>query len=699
MKHKKMKQKKNFSFYLAIFLILVIFGFLLSTITLPRNLRLQLENMRYVSKVYDQRGKLIGNLFSHRRIWVPSEKISPYLKKAVIAVEDTRFYQHMGVDPIGIARAVYHMLKPGGIKQGGSTITQQLAKISLLTLDRTPSRKIQDIFYALLIERTYTKDEILELYLNSINLAHGNIGVEAAARYYFGKSAVDLNLEEAALIVGIIPSPENYSPFKHPDTAKKRRNLVLKIMLEQEFITQAQYKMALNRNIQLVSKQEAISVGAYFLDYLREVLVKEEGFTEEELLWGGYKIYTTLDLDCQQEAERVMKTLPHYSAKVQPEAALVTLDPSTGGILAMTGGRDYTTTQLNRSVKAYRQPGSALKPFVYATALEKNYTAASILEDKPVSYLLKNGEEWAPENNDHEFQGKVTLRQALRESVNTIAVQLVDELGIATVANQLEKMGIHSLVKQGAANDLNYAPLALGGLTKGVTPLELAAAYTSFANQGNYVKPNALTKILDPQEKVIKAYKPAKGIPVISPQTAYIMTMLMQDVVENGTGWRAQLPNQPVAGKTGTSSAYTNAWFVGYTPEYLTTVWIGNDRQEEPMRYQEGAIGGGTAAGLWKTYMQRITSGLPIREFTEPSGIIWANIDPETGKAIPSWTGKNTYKEVFAEDNVPESTAFKVWRWFTSWPKKSRTEEPPAPEGETPPGTKENNFELLNFSY
>ncbi|NLW56584.1 MAG: PBP1A family penicillin-binding protein [Firmicutes bacterium] len=722
-----LRNKKNFPFYLAIFLLLVICGFVISTITMPRDLRLKLENMRFVSKVYDQRGQLIGNLFSHRRIWVPADKISPHLKKAVIAIEDSRYYRHFGIDPIGIARAVYHTLKPGGIKQGGSTITQQLAKISLLTYDRTITRKLQDIFYALLIERTYTKEEILELYLNSINLAHGNIGVEAAARYYFGKSAANLRLEEAALIAGIIRSPENYSPFKHPETARKRRDLVLQKMLEHEFITEAQYKMAVKRDLQLVTQEEAIPVGAYFLDYLREILVKEEGFTEEELLWGGYNIYTTLDLACQQEAERLMKKLPRYSTQIQPEAALVTLDPATGGILAMIGGRDYTTSPLNRSVKAHRQPGSALKPFVYATALENNYTAASFLEDQPVTYLLNNGKEWTPENNDHQFRGKVTLRQALRESVNTIAVQLVDQLGITTVANQLEKMGIHSLVKQGKANDLAYAPLALGGLTKGVTPLELAAAYTSFANQGNYVRPYALNKITNPQGKVIKAYKPAKGIPVISPQTAYIMTMLMQDVIENGTGERARLGDRPAAGKTGTTNNYTNAWFIGYTPEYLTAIWLGNDRQEEPMRYKEGVIGGGTAAQLWGAYMQRITSGHPVREFTEPAGIIWADVDPETGKAVPAWAAKNTYKEVFAEDNVPASPAFKIWHWLTSWPKKGRTKEAPGSVEETPPETglqpEQNNngatensrgqleqeqglsekhlppLELLNFSY
>ncbi|HHW13026.1 MAG TPA: PBP1A family penicillin-binding protein, partial [Firmicutes bacterium] len=590
--------------YYVLFALLVLVGFLFATVSLPRDLRAKLENMRYVSKVYDRHGRLIGDLFAHRKIWVTFDQISPYLKQAVIATEDTRFYRHFGLDPIGIGRAVIQTLLPGGMKQGGSTITQQLAKVSLLTYDRTITRKLQDMFYALLIERTYTKDEILELYLNSINLAHGNVGVEAAARYYFDKSAAKLNLEEAALLAGIIRSPENYSPFKHPEVAKNRRNLVLRLMWEQGLITEKQYQTAIAKDLGVKPQQARSSVGAYFIDYLREYLTTEEGFTEEELLWGGYKIYTTLDLDFQQAAELTLKHLPRYSAAVQPEAALVTLDPSTGAILAMVGGRDYQTSPLNRSVKAHRQPGSAIKPFIYATALEHNFTAATILDDHPLEIPLENGTVWTPENNNGEYQGRITLRRALRESVNTIAVQLVQTLGIPTVAGQLEQMGIESLVREGKVNDLGYAPLALGGLTKGVTPLELAAAYTSFANQGQYCKPYPVVRITDYQGRTIKTFKPKPAREVITPQTAYIMTMLLKDVVDQGTGQRAKLPDgRPVAGKTGTTNDYTNAWFVGYTPEYLTTVWIGNDRQEEPMRYKEGVIGGGTAAAVWRDYM------------------------------------------------------------------------------------------------
>lgn len=673
------KKRKIPRLYYVFFCFFVLVGFFFATISLPRDLRSKLENMRYVSKVYDRHGRLIGDLFSHRRIWVTSNQISPYLKQAVIATEDTRFYRHFGLDPIGIGRAVVQTLSPNGIKQGGSTITQQLAKVSLLTYDRTITRKLQDMFYALLIERTYTKDEILELYLNSINLAHGNVGVEAAARYYFDKSAAKLNLEEAALLAGIIRSPENYSPFKHPDVAKNRRNLVLRLMWEQELITEKQYQTAITKDLGVKPQQARSSVGAYFIDYLRDYLMTAEGFTEEELLWGGYKIYTTLDLDYQETAELTLKNFPRYSAAVQPEAALVTLDPATGAILAMVGGRDYQTSPLNRSVKAHRQPGSALKPFVFATALEQNFTAATILYDHPLEIPLENGTVWTPENSNREYQGKITLREALRESVNTIAVQLVQTLGVPTVATQLEQMGIESLVREGKANDLGYAPLALGGLTKGVTPLELAAAYTSFANQGRYCKPYPVERITDYQGKTLKTFKPKPGREVISPQTAYIMTMLLIDAVEQGTGQQAKLPDgRPVAGKTGTTNNYTNAWFVGYTPEYLTTIWIGNDRQDEPMRYKEGAIGGRTAAALWRNYMEQITANRPVVAFAEPEGIVWAHVDTETGQAIPAWVNKETYLEVFAENRVPESTSYKVWQWLTTWPKKISREKAPS---------------------
>jgi penicillin-binding protein 1A len=648
--------------------------------TLPKNMRQKLEKVQRASAVYDRHNQLIGNLYYSRRVWVDGNGISKALRQAAVATEDSRFYEHNGVDMRGIARAVYHNLLPGGSLEGGSTITQQLAKISLLSSARTLVRKVRDITLALQIEQTYTKDEILTMYLNSVYLGHGNVGAEAAARYYFGKSAGKLNLSEAAVLAGIIRSPENYSPVKHPRAARTRRNWVLQKMLEQKMITKTQYKTALASEIHLAKTSNLATVGGYFLDYVRECLLKE-GFAEADLQFGGYKIYTSLDLKWQKAAERVMRELPKTpGAKQQPEGALVSVDPQTGEIAAMVGGHSYVATQYNRSVRSYRQPGSAIKPFVYATALEKGFTAASILEDKPLTIVLSNGRSWSPENYDRIYRGRLTLREALRDSVNTVAVQLLQETGIKAAVEQMERMGINSLVKQGTNNDLSLAPLSLGGLTKGVTPLELTAAYMPFANLGVYVKPFAVRRITDRQGNILKQFQTAKHS-ALSPQTAYIMTQLMKDVVEKGTGKRAALPGYVVAGKTGTTSDYTNAWFVGYTPQLATTVWLGNDSQGAPMRAAGGNIGSAAAAQLWSNYMKQVVAEHPAEQFKEPDGIVWANVSLETGKVIPGLFGRNGYKEVFNANNVPESGVYKIWKWF--FPGRKAQKQPeisPAPE-------------------
>jgi penicillin-binding protein 1A len=381
----KISANQSLSFKRKVFAGALLF-FICSTLiygaALTKDMRQKLENIRLASAVYDRNGQLVGNLFYYRRIWVPISKISTTLQNAVVAIEDSRFYKHNGIDLRGMTRAVFNDLIPGGAMQGGSTITQQLAKIVLLSSERTIGRKLQDITYALEIEKTYTKKEILEFYLNSIYLAHGNVGVESAARTYFGCSAAKLNLSQAATIAAIIRSPENYSPFNHPTEAKKRRDLVLKKMLEQKYITQKQYQTAISLGLGVVRRTATASVGAYFIDYVHEYLVQKLKFTEDELRFGGYQIHTTLNLGYQKAAEQALTTIPKFQATIQPQAALVTLDPITGEILAMAGGRDYAASQLNRAVKAYRQPGSAVKPFVYATAFENGYTAASIFEDQ-----------------------------------------------------------------------------------------------------------------------------------------------------------------------------------------------------------------------------------------------------------------------------------------------------------------------------
>ncbi|TCL75239.1 penicillin-binding protein 1A [Hydrogenispora ethanolica] len=657
--------------WLITIMIFILGGTAVYAANLTRDMQQKLENIRMASAAYDRNGKLIGNLYFYNRIWASSDRMTRDLRNAAVAIEDSRFYQHNGIDIRGMARAVIKDLMPGGGMEGGSTITQQLAKISLLSSERTLGRKIQDISLALEIEQVYTKKEILEMYLNSVYLAHGNVGVEAAARYYFGKSANQLTLAQSATLAGMIQSPENYSPIKHPTQAKGRRNVVLQKMLEQKYITKAQYQRAIKEPLRVTGRSNATAVAGYFLDYLREDLLKHEGFTEDQLRFGGYKIYTTLDLNIQKAAEATMTQLPKVPAKVQPQGALVSLNPKNGGILAMVGGSSYRESQYNRAVRSARQPGSAIKPFVYATALERGYTAANIMEDKPISFTLGNGKTWAPINYDRTFHGRMSLREALRNSTNTVAVQLLQEVGVRNVAEQMERMGITTLVKQGATNDLNLAALGLGGLTKGITPLELAAAYIPFANQGEYQRPYCVTKVLDRHGNLFKQYGPAASKKVLTPQTAYIMTVLMQDVVERGTGVRARLAERPVAGKTGTTSDYTNAWFVGYTPDVLTALWIGNDQQGQPMIYKRLNLGSASAAELWGKYMKRLDLRKTPAQFEEPEGIVWAEVDRHSGQAVPGWLSKDTYQEVFDEKNVPQSTAYKVWHWFFQEPKPS----------------------------
>ncbi|MGE5559424.1 MAG: transglycosylase domain-containing protein [Bacillota bacterium] len=655
---------------------------------LNTGMRRKLEDIRMASVVYDRNGRVVGNLYHYRRIWAPLSQTADYFEKAVVAAEDARFYRHVGIDPAGIVRAFYHNLKPGGAMEGGSTITQQLAKITLLSQERTFIRKISDIFYALQIERIYTKKEILELYLNSAYLGHGNVGAEAAARYYFEKSADRLSLSESALLAGIIRSPENYSPVKHPAIAVQRRNMVLWRMMQLKMISKSEYRQALSAKVDIVKKTEGATTAGYFLDYIRNWLL-EKGFTEEQLRFGGYKIYSTLDLVYQKEAEKTLRLYPeNVPGGIQPQGALITLDPESGGILAMVGGRNYGKSQYNRAVYSYRQPGSAIKPFVYTAALEKGYTAASRLEDKELAFTIPGGSEWRPENYDHIFRGTISLREALRNSVNTIAIQLVNDIGVNEVASLMERMGIGSLVTSGSNNDLNLAPLALGGLTRGVTPLELATAYLPFAGQGSGGRPVCIYTVKNKQGKVVKKFEYRKK-QVITPQRAYIMTMLMKDVVDQGTGWKAKLPDRPAAGKTGTTSDYTNAWFVGYTPDLLTVVWLGNDRQDQAMKYRDRNIGSTTAAAIWNTYMKNITAGHRPLDFTEPPGIVWADVDPRSGKAVLSWFSSGTYKEVFEADRIPESGPYNFWRKFFSGkaaPQKkpeSRQEEPePITEGE-----------------
>ena len=571
---------------------------------------------------YDMNQKEFARLYVENRVEVPFDKIPLLFKKSIVDVEDNRFYEHRGIDLRSIARAVWVDLRGGGYIEGGSTITQQLARNVLLTQKKAISRKIQEVFLAMSIERNYTKDEILERYLNQICFGQGAYGVEAAARTFFGKSVSELNLSEIALLTGLPKNPSGFSPFTHPLVAKERRATVLDQMVKYGSITPAEAQTAKNSPLGVIPLSPQKRRAAYFRDY---VIQKLHGTIDEQTLYtGGYKIYTTLDILAQDAAEQAAASLnggkPDEKGVWQPQFALTALDPKTGFIKAMIGGRDYGNTQLNRAVAAYRQPGSTIKPFVYTAALDSRiYTPSSILRDEPLSYPTDNGTPYTPHNYDNKFRGDITLRDALENSVNMIALKLVESLGPSQIVDYARRMGLKSLVVSGPQNDLNLASLALGGLTKGVTPLEMAAAYTPLANQGIYVEPVAVLEVKDAEGNTIFEDRPHKRI-ALSEETAYLMTDMMRGVIMRGTGQAAMI-DRPAAGKTGTTSDNTNAWFIGYTPDLLAAVWIGNDQQNKPVRLNNTIIGSGKAAAIWGAFMRKALSLTPPSDFVPPAGI------------------------------------------------------------------------------
>ncbi|NLG85448.1 MAG: PBP1A family penicillin-binding protein [Firmicutes bacterium] len=572
------------------------------------------------SIVYDLKGREVGRFFAlENREPIPLSQIPQVVRDAVIAVEDARFYTHRGVDLRAIVRAAWADIRGGGLIEGGSTITQQLARNALLTQRKLISRKIREAFYAMAIERKYSKDQILEFYLNQVYFGHGAYGIQCAAKTFFGKEAKDLDLAEAALLAAILKSPKYYDPYLYPEAARRRRAVVLQQMVKYGYITQAQAKAAASEPLGVVPLKPRERRAAYFLEYIERQLASK--FRRLELDTGGFRIYTTLDNDIQAAAEAMVAQMrpgrPDAKGIVQPQVALVALDPTTGYIKAMVGGRDFGNTQLNRADRAYRQPASTIKPFVYTAAIDsRTFTPASVLVDEPVSFKNNDGTSYNPRNYDGKYRGAITLQEAIEQSVNVIAVKLVDRLGPARVANYAKKMGLSSLVFTGRQNDLNLASLALGGLTRGVTPLELAAAYTPLANRGIKVEPLAILKVTDRQGNVLFEQRPRRRV-VLDEATAYVMTNMLRRVVTHGTGRQAYLDEfHPVAGKTGTATRNVNAWFVGYTPNLLAAVWIGNDRQDQPLPF-----GSGEAARLWAVFMRQAVRHLPVASFVPPAGV------------------------------------------------------------------------------
>jgi len=626
-----------------------------------------------VSKFYSEDGELIAEYFVERREVVPLNKIPVSLIQAFVAGEDARFFRHRGLDYIAILRASVKNLFSGEIVQGGSTITQQVVKSLLLSPEKSIWRKLKEAILAYRIEKYLTKDEILYLYLNQIYLGHGAYGVAAASEVYFGKPVDQLTLAEGALLAGLTQAPSKYSPLSHPEQAKRRQLYILNRMVEEGFISPFDSLEASQRPLRFSPRHNPfLEKAPHFSDHVKRYI--EEKYGKERLLRGGLRVYTTLDTRMQRAAQeaveaglRELEKRQKYSASGEsqsPEAALVSIDLETGYVKALVGGRDFKKSQYNRAIQARRQTGSAFKPIVYASALDRGYTPVSILVDSPLVFE-SGGKVWRPKNFDGKFLGPITVRTALTHSVNVVTVKLAQHLGIEYIHEYARRLGISSPLSDDLSVALGSSSLSLFELTK---------AYGVFANQGRALKPIFVKKVTDQNGKVLEENLPPfrpegssspsedgtsnplsqpvayenDGNRLISPQTAYIMTHLLQGVVQNGTGWRAKSLGRPVAAKTGTTDQFFDAWFIGYTPELVTGVWVGFDSDRS---LGEGETGARAAAPIWVDYMSKALKDKPIKDFPIPLGIEFMRVEPRTGH--PS-SRKDALLECFREGSIAE---------------------------------------------
>ncbi|NWF75771.1 MAG: PBP1A family penicillin-binding protein [Nitrospirae bacterium] len=704
------------------------------------------------TRIYSDDDVLIGELKAEKGIFVPIEKIPLHMINAVIAVEDSRYWKHKGVDYLAILRALVKDILYIELKEGGSTITQQLAKVIFLTPEKTLKRKIREAALAFKIEKNLDKKEILELYLNKIYFGHGAYGVEMASKTYFGKSVRNISLSEAAVIAGLIRAPAIYSPYNDITKARERQLTVLSRMEDEGYIKKSDKDAALKQPLYLSSTRKYIEANNYFIEYIKRYL--EEKYGEEKVYKENLKVYTTLDrraqiiaakaiqqglreldkrrgwrgpiehksdIDIEKELkmkdivntvvtnsgdissglvlkvsnkEAIIKTrgilgklsiddakwaskvIDSKSGKVkfmkefslinilQPgdvvkvsiknrsgdavhlrleqepevEGALIAIEQETGFIRAMIGGYDFIKSSYNRAAYAKRQPGSAFKPIIYAAALDHGFTPASIFIDEPVTYPGGPGGNWTPENADREYYGPITLREALTYSRNVVTVKLAEEIGIQNLIDFARNMGI----KADMPHDLT---IALGSLS--LTPLDLALSYCVFANGGMKINPIAIKYITDSKGRIIESNEP-EAEEILNPQTAFLITSIMEDVVKKGTGWRAKSLGRPVAGKTGTTNDYRDAWFVGYSPHLVAAVWVGFDDMRPLGHHETGAQ---AASPIWVSFMKNFLTEEP-EEFPIPEGIISCTIDPTTGLLVKD--DSKGMKEYFIEGTEPK---------------------------------------------
>ena len=621
------------------------------------------------SQVLARDGSLIGEIGRQWRTVVPLRELPRYLPQAFVAVEDQRFYQHDGVDLVGVAGALKDAL--GGNPRGASTITQQLVGNMhpdiIDRTDRSIGRKLREQSAAREMEKRYSKEQILEAYLNFIHFGSRYYGVESAARHYFAKSATTLTLAESAVLAALPKGPALYDPVRHKDRARARRNLVLSLMASQGFITRDQAQAAQREPLAVAPNAGFAEPSPYFVDVVR-VQAERAGVNVTE---GGYRIETTLDPVIQRAANEALREgaaeleardgyrHPTFATRAPRatnylQGAVVALDPFTGDVRALVGGRDYAASPYNRAVNAMRQPGSAFKPVVYAAAVNDSVPPNAIIPDTALAIRLSSRSTYRPSNADGEFHGPLTMREALTRSRNPVAVQLALQLSMDSVVSMARTLGIASPIAP-------YPSSAIGAST--VQPLDLVAAFATFANEGGRVEPRFIVRITDRLDKVVWHSPPSIAHQVLDPKVAFIVRDMLRDAVDRGTAQaiRSYVPASiPVAGKTGTTNDNADVWFIGMTPDLVAGVWLGFDT---PKTITSGAAGGSLAAPIWGRMVQRAGVGRAGPAWTPPEGLVIAELDRDTGVvADESTPAARRYTEYFLPGTEPPVLRMDAWR-------------------------------------
>ncbi len=608
----------------------------------------QLEEYRpsVTSRMYAADGTELARFYIENRSPVPLAEVPQEMINALIAAEDAHFYSHHGIDFRGMARAMLRNIRAGKVLEGGSTLTQQLAKVLFLTPERSYTRKLKEMALALRIEQHYTKREILSFYLNQIYFGSGAYGIEAASRIYFGKSVKQLDLAECALLAGLPRSPRYYSPFKSLVGAKRRRSYVLNRMVADGFISSAAAAAAKQEPLPTTPPPAQAEKAPYFVEYVRQRV--EDRFGSGILYSGGLRITTSLDPRLQTYAEeaiasgleRIEKRTRHkHAAPLQ--AALIAIEPSSGLIRAMVGGRDFASSQFNRACQAMRQPGSAFKPIIYADALAHGIGASELFDDSPLVVKTDHDTVWRPMNFTRTYLGPVTMRQALEQSLNIPTVRLLERIGIDSVITFARRIGITSPLSP-------YLSLALGSSV--VSLSELTSAYAVFADHGLKLGPASIITVADRNGVVVYRDDAIPQV-VMKPETAYLITYLLEGAIERGTGWEARSLGRPAAGKTGTTNDYHDAWFIGYTPNLVTGVWVGYDDSTSIGPRQTGAR---AALPIWLDFAKKALAGTTPKDFSVPQGVIFRDIDRRTG-LLASETCGPAIREAYLPGTEPRT--------------------------------------------